>query len=130
MEKSSLNILNFGYIERFYPRAIGYNIKNFFRNIRWSAQRITKGYCAKDAWDIDYHLSALIAAMLEDLAKNSHTYPGNEEFPTPESWEKYLLELSHDFYRLNECTYDKNLSEEERDAIFLRLSKIWHNLWD
>lgn len=34
-----------------------------------------------------------LAQTIESLAKNSISYPGTEEFPTPESWTDYLMEI-------------------------------------
>ena len=51
-------------------------LRLFLRNIKYSQQRITKGYCDKDVWDIDYWFLNLIPDMLQEFKDTQTGYPG------------------------------------------------------
>ena len=50
-------------------------IKHVIRCIKWSKQRITRGYAECDRWDMCGCLQALIPAMLQDLKENRQGSP-------------------------------------------------------
>ena len=74
----------------------------FYRQFKWAYQRITKGFCDFDIWDLDNYYLELFYQTIIELANITHGYPGTEEFPTPEAWDKYLREMANNFYRANE----------------------------
>lgn len=90
---NKLNVFKPDYCPWRYPSNWIKNIRLFGRQFKWAYQRITQGYCDFDWWDMDTYLTMLMADMIDELAKKSHGYPGNKEFPTPESWENYLNEI-------------------------------------
>lgn len=45
------------------------------RCCKYSYQRITKGYCDKDSWNVNYYLEELIPAILKELSDNHHGSP-------------------------------------------------------
>lgn len=90
---NNLNVFNQSYSPWRYPSNWINNIRLFFRQFKWAYQRITRGYCDYDVWDLDTHLTEYLAQTIEHLAKTTHSYPGNEEFPTYEDWENYLMEI-------------------------------------
>ena len=92
---NELNVFNNIWLPWKYPPNWIRNARMFFRQVKWAYQRITRGYSDPDWWDMDTHLSKLIAQMLRKLAKDGMGYPGNEEFPTYESWENYLNEIAN-----------------------------------
>ena len=55
---------------------IFYIVKQFFRDIKYSHQRITKGYCDKDLWDISDWFLKLMPDMLAEYKKTRHGSPG------------------------------------------------------
>ena len=61
---ATLNILKFGYGT---PRHIIHNFCQFLRNIKFAYQRVTRGYCDADVWDLDQYLSALLYKTLHQL---------------------------------------------------------------
>ena len=69
------------------------NARLFFRQFKWAYQRITRGYCDFDYWDLDTYLTELLSQSIKTLADETHGYPGNEEFPTYESWQEYLYKI-------------------------------------
>lgn len=66
------------------------------RNMRAAWQRITKGYCYRDAWNMDDWFLAVAPPMLRAIADDI-SYPGNDEFPTWEDWHRYLYHLAAQF---------------------------------
>ena len=42
-------------------------IKHFFKCVKWSKQRITRGYCDCDVWEMFSFLQTLIPDMLQTL---------------------------------------------------------------
>ena len=78
-------------------------IKSGLANIRFARQRARKGYAAIDWWNMDSWFLEIIPNMLDELADRGYSYPGNEEFDTPEKWKSYLHNLANDFRM---CTQD------------------------
>ena len=103
IKMNNLNVFNQTYSPWRYPSNWIRNIRLFGRQFKWAYQRITRGFCDADVWDLDTHLSEYLAQTIEHLAKTSHSYPGTEEFPTYESWKTYLMEIANKFkYSLSE----------------------------
>ena len=89
-----LNVFGHDYSPIRYPSNWGRNIRLFFRQFKWAYQRITRGFCDFDVWDFDYYLTSVMAQGIKHLADTTHSYPGNNEFPTYESWRDYLYEIA------------------------------------
>ena len=49
--------------------------RQFFRDLKYCGQRIQKGYCDKDVWDLDYWFELVIPDMLQDLRDVHIGYP-------------------------------------------------------
>ena len=114
---NNLNVFNTHWCPWKYPSNWIKNSRLFFRQFKWAYQRVTRGFCDFDVWDLDTYLSQLLSQSIEHLAKTSHSYPGTEEFPTYESWEAYLMEIVNKLkYSLNE------LPNEYEEA--------WMKTWD
>lgn len=85
-------------------------VKNVRRFFRYSFQRITKGYCDKDVWEMYPHLQAIIPAMLSELRENHMGYPVINEKDTfeegEERWNKILDRMIFCFRESDEsaCT--------------------------
>lgn len=109
---------------------------------KWKQQRIQEGICDGDTWSLDLWMLQVIPAGLRKLAQNTHSFPGNEEFPTHKSWTEWLNEtakMGEDIYYLVfESDYDGIEKEREKDAyarqllteFFNRLNKNFFHLWD
>lgn len=72
--KNELNIFTGGYVP-WYPRNCWYNIKYFFRTIKWGWQRATKGYSDYDTWDLDTYYSRMMIASLSQFRAEAKGYP-------------------------------------------------------
>lgn len=90
----SLNLFKDYYASMRYPSNWVANIKTFFRTCKWAYQRVKRGYADIDTWGFDDYLTEVMENGIRDLAIDIHTYPGNEEFPTPESWVNYLNKIA------------------------------------
>ena len=103
----SRNSLAFSCRFRYYIR---HPIK-FFRevkdNLENTHKRITRGWAYSDVWGMEEWFYDVIPDMLDCLADRSHGYPGNEEFPTYESWAKYLRNIANDLRLCSEESADK-----------------------
>lgn len=51
-------------------------IKHFFKCVKWSKQRITRGYCDCDVWEMFSFLQTLISDMLQTLKDTRTGSPG------------------------------------------------------
>lgn len=51
-------------------------IKHFFKCVKWSKQRITRGYCDCDVWEMFSFLQTLIPDMLQTLKDTRTGSPG------------------------------------------------------
>lgn len=90
----NLNVFNrHNFYSWHYPKYWGKNMRIFFRQFKWAYQRITKGYCDCDWYDLDTYLAQLMADTIDDLAEYGIGYPGTGEFDTPEKWKAYLKKI-------------------------------------
>lgn len=90
----NLNVFNrHNFYSWHYPKYWGKNLGIFFRQFKWAYQRITKGYCDFDWYDLDTYLAQLMANAIDDLAEYGMGYPGTGEFDTPEKWKAYLKKI-------------------------------------
>ena len=97
-EKNDMNILHYGYYHRFNFHCIKNNAHQFFRNLKFAKQRITRGYADCDTWNMDTYWSKLLHDMMYYLADNCNGYPCRLETNDgtdrgAEVWEKELKEI-------------------------------------
>ena len=91
---NKLNVFNTQWCPWKYPSNWIRNARLFFRQFKWAYQRMTRGFCDFDTWDLDNYLSQLLADSIRHLANTTHGYPGTDEFSTYESWRDYLYKIS------------------------------------
>lgn len=107
----------------------------------WKRQRVQEGVCDYDAWNLDGWMLRVIPAGLRKLAHNSHSYPGNEQFPTFKSWQEWLLETADMADRISKLQdYNWHDIEEYRridaemmslkNEFFDRIKEQFFHLWD
>lgn len=99
-----------------------YNIKQFFRNIKYAYQRITKGYCDADCWALDSFYSELFYHTLKQLADKTHGMPGkwSLEGKAFDDWENYLREMAEHFLNTQEDNLDIPINQE--------VMKLWEEM--
>ena len=99
---NNLNVFKSPKLPLRYPSNWSAIIRTFFRSFKWAYQRVTRGFADYDVWDFDGFLLNILANGLEHLADTTISYPGDEEFPTYESWIKYLREMAMCFRKADE----------------------------
>lgn len=106
---SLINVLNdFPYRPRFYLTRPWKFFQECWWNIKAVWQRATKGHAWRDSAEMDEFLLYIIPSMLRDIA-NGEAYPGNDEFPTYESWQQFCNQLADKFESAQEeKLYDRN----------------------
>ena len=90
-------------------------IRLFFRCIKWSWQRVTRGYADCDVWDMDYYLRRLIPDMLQTL-RDIHPDPPaslEEEYVDNEEYKIYATCLANRNKRLDRMIFLWRESNEE-----------------
>ena len=97
-----LNVFNNPKLPLKYPSNWIRIIRMNLRNLKYAYQRVTRGVADCDYWDLDTYFLEVFVQGLDLLIKKQHGYPGNEQFPTPDSWDKYLQEMRDYFYKANE----------------------------
>lgn len=114
--KYDMNVLKeFSYGKRYILLHPWILIRQAWRNLRNAWQRATKGYCAADAYNMDAYLLAIMPQMLEDLRDDPcGGYPGNEDFPTPESWETWLTKMADTLRELQDDWAESRNEYEEQ----------------
>lgn len=112
---SLTNCLNdFCYRKRYYLRKPWRFFHEVGQNIKAGWQRATRGYAGRDVAEMDEFLLHIIPPMLRDLA-NAGAYPGNEKFPTKESWQDWLNGLADVFETVQEENWSKGRNEWESE---------------
>ena len=106
---------------------------------KWKKQRIEKGYCDYDLWDMDAFLMEILVNGLREFADNTHSYPGMPVegiSETPQQWHDFLYHLAAEF----EEGYDmmdeiEDLERAKQGAAKVKeawntLGEWLHDLWD
>ena len=118
--------------------------------------RARYGWAPEDTWNMDRWFLRVVPQMLHYFADHTHTYPGDDEFPTYISWQKHIHDIAN---MLENASYearkakgvygpanlsdkeyaqlwideDKKLAEEQQvilEDAFEMLSKVFFHLWD
>ena len=86
------------------------SIRQFFRDLKCCLDRIRKGYCVKDLWEIDTWFLGIMPEMLEEFVRRKNSYPNafweqcvqKHEKELPVSKEKFLISGAREFPELYE----------------------------
>ena len=84
------NIFQYSYTWRHYLRHPFKWWRETIRNFKAAWRRAIKGWCHTDCWEFGYWFLEVVPDMLDYLADHGKAYPGNDKFPTPESWAEHL----------------------------------------
>lgn len=95
MKKNELSVFQPTYYQWY---RIDKKIKQFFRNLKWAWQRVTRGYSDYDIFDLDYWLVRLLPQAIRTLESKLHGHPYDI---TEEEWRKYLIEMATHFENYN-----------------------------
>lgn len=110
-----MNVLKyFPYRWRYYITHPWEFFEDCWLNIKAAYQRITRGFAYRDLFNIDNWFLDIFPEMLKEFRENLHSFPGNSEFPTFESWAAYLEEMETHFRNANE-NQKVELNEWEED---------------
>ena len=91
-------------------------------NLKAGWQRATRGWANRDVWSLNSYFLEILPDMLKHLRENAYGYPGDDEFPTFESWIAYLEEMETHFRNANE-NQKVQLNEWEED--YLKYPMEW-----
>ena len=144
--KKSESKLNIWRRDRFLPMRITNipkNLQIIRRNIKYSYQRIVRGFADLDAWDLDYYYTNIITGTLNYLADHHTSIPYDFEDTideNPNGWEIWLRETANYFTKASELEDEfewkkewkevKNEVYELRREGLYRLFLRWNDLWD
>lgn len=112
----------------FHPK----NLKYFKSNLECAKQRITRGWCYRDWYNLDNWIETVFPEMLEDFVKNHHGLPNKDYSKTPpepilwaenqytkeeqdkfnDIFEEYLLEIAQHLRNAREEYYDSELKDK------------------
>lgn len=88
------NVLKYSYRMRYYIYHPLKFIRETIQNFRAAYRRVVYGWCYLDCWNLGYHLLDILPDMLIVLS-TGRGYPGNDRFPTPESWSDHLHSIAN-----------------------------------
>lgn len=98
--------------------------KEIFRDLKCCVERVKKGYCFRDIWNIDSWFLEIIPDMLDELKTSTDSYPARfssndrNDDSGAEKWHAILTEMAFLFREANpETCQKKNPYEEEYVAI-------------
>lgn len=60
------------------------------RSIRFFFQRLFRGWDDSETWSLDYQFYKWLLPRLKRFRELTFAYPGTDEYPTLESWQKEL----------------------------------------
>jgi hypothetical protein len=114
--------------EKFMRKFRFVRIKRFFR---WPWQILTRGFCDKDLWSLDYTIAKFIRPRIRAFRDNLHSHPGDL---TEQQWDDILKSI--------EDAMDLICKEEEETRILTsfeagqveiglnNLAYYFRDLWD
>lgn len=137
---------------------LGDNLRDIIRRIKWSGQRVTRGFCDYDTYDLDLYYRRLIVKSLKQFVRKSHTFPfgydaglqkrvrriiANLEYASKEAWEfynpyaaklEYLQKhrLPHGKTMGKWSEFDLSIAKKQNRALreaFWELGDILYDLW-
>lgn len=124
-----LNVFNNPYFSWKYPECWYKNIRMFFRSFKYAYQRITKGFCDMDTWDLDDYYTRLFVDSLTTFSKHMNGWPQSNEFPEFEDYQKYIDKMVYLFNQSIEGNEDiKNKYAEEYEAKILNKPDFLENI--
>lgn len=109
MKKNNLSV--FTYYPVHSVKSLIDIIPQFFRNIRFGIQRMTRGYCDRDVWDLDCYLSELLYQTLNKLADTTHGVPLKYQ-DNMEGWSNHLKEIAQHFQNTQEGNLNVPINKE------------------
>lgn len=145
---NKLNVFKLNFYSWRYPDHWWRNIKMFARAFKMAYQRVTKGFCDWDRYDLDYYYANLIGDSLKEFAHKTNSYPINIK---PEEWTEKLDKLGSQFkaYTMDpesakpfveKWEKENNSPETEKDIelklndlmveSLKELAQIYDDLWD
>lgn len=127
------------------------NIKHFLFDLKCCRDRIRRGYCEKDAWDVDLWFLEVVPGVLDLLREHADSFPlsllehyqdhsdiSHEEDASEDAkwlvhWKSILKEMSDLFRTAGEgyadcCPDEKAIAERERAMALL--DKYFDDLWN
>lgn len=109
------------------------------RRAKWKRQRIRRGFCDWDWWDLDYFYLNLFVNSLRHYAKNTIGYSPSLA-PSFEEYQARILRLADMFEELanweetNADRHDFEQEFKEKDELtkkaFAELAEVFWSLWD
>ena len=127
--KNFLNVSQF--------RATGKDAKR--RKAKWKRQRISRGFCDWDWWDLDQFYLNLFVSSLRHYAKNTIGFSPSIA-PTYEEYQARILRLADMFEELanweeknvERRDYEREFKEKSEltKTAFAELAEVFWSLWD
>ena len=98
-------------------------IKFYFGTLKCAWQRMTKGYCYRDVYDLSEFYIELFSASLKELSETAHGYP--LDFKDMKTWRDYLKEMAEHFlaastniqYMTQRVLNHENFSEDKAQEL-------------
>jgi hypothetical protein len=97
----------------------------------WFWQRGRRGWADCGVWSLDSYITRVISEMMLHLSRTTHSWPGEgSQWPTPESWDAHLLDLSERLGAWNDASFaDEDAFETTRQAM-IEFSTNLGMYWD
>ena len=67
---------------------------SLWKILKRAYQRVTRGWCDMDAWEMDNWFITIAPQMIRKIAVDGWGYPGIGKWDTPEKWNSYLFSLA------------------------------------
>ena len=115
-------------VDRWLPTFVRRTVK--FRWMRTKVQRANRGFSDEDLWSFDFYIKGVISKALRQFIKDNYAWPGEgSDWPTPEDWDAYLLQISKDLEGWNDDTFlDDGPFLKAKDAMH-RFADIFGQVW-
>ena len=110
------------------------SFEDLYLNIKYSMQRIRRGWCDSDTFDIDMWFLNVFTDMLKYFRRNLHGYPAyiHGEEMTQDKWNAIIDEMIKCFKKAGYTKHGRYTDEAVacKNRGFELLSKYFYHLWD
>lgn len=103
------------------------NLKMLPRQLKWAKERICRGFCQADWYNMDDWFARVVADMIDEFAENTVSY--SDKFETSEEWRAMLKEMSQHLRNagIEEIAEEKFANMQNKDAQYMVMNNWRRN---
>ena len=103
------------------------NVNNIFREVKWAAQRVVRGYDDRIFWCMSEYLDPIILAGVQNIREHNHGYPNGL---TQKRWNKVLDKRIVGFGEEPDDIKSMKKYYKDKEQALILFAYYYNDLWD